>query len=397
MADTPTPTHRRGVLRRLGRLFGSLELSCTLLVLLGVLTWLGTLAQVEHGLYEAQKTYFESYVLIHWLGSFPLPLPGANLLLSLLFANLFVGGVLRLRRSWSTAGVLVTHLGIALLLVAGFVKLHLSEDGHLTLFEGQQASHFQSYHRWELVVTERRPDGERLEHVVPQERFLDATPARPARLDSPALPFSLQVEHVLPNARPRLVAGTQPAAGAEGLPAVGGVSMEPLARDSASERNAAAVFARVLSGANALGSWSWGRELQPSAFDVDGRAFTLGLRRERYPMPFSVALDDFEKQDHPRLDMPRSFASEVRIRDASGERPVRISMNQPLRAGGLVLYQASWGPAGAAPGAPLFSTLAVVRNPADQLPLVGCLVIALGLGFHFGRMLWLRLRRGLPA
>ena len=43
-------------------------------------------------------------------------------------------------------------------------------------------------------------------------------------------------------------------------------------------------------------------------------------------------------------------------------------MNEPLRDGGLVLYQASWGPVGrAGPATPLFSTFAVVRNPADQL------------------------------
>ena len=62
-------------------------------------------------------------------------------------------------------------------------------------------------------------------------------------------------------------------------------------------------------------------------------------------------------------------------------------MNEPLRDGGLVLYQASWGPSNARPGERLFSTLAVVRNPADHWPLAACLVIAAGLLFHFGRML----------
>jgi len=59
----------------------------------------------------------------------------------------------------------------------------------------------------------------------------------------------------------------------------------------------------------------------------------------------------------------------------------------------LVLYQASWGPSNAHPGQPLFSTFAVVRNPADQWPLVSCIVIALGLVWHFGRMLARHVRR----
>ena len=58
-----------------------------------------------------------------------------------------------------------------------------------------------------------------------------------------------------------------------------------------------------------------------------------------------------------------------------------------LRDGGLVVYQASWGPANAMPGARLFSTFAVVRNPADPWPLIACLVIAAGLAYHFVRKL----------
>ena len=43
--------------------------------------------------------------------------------------------------------------------------------------------------------------------------------------------------------------------------------------------------------------------------------------------------------------------------------------------------------ADARPGEPLFSTLAVVRNPADQYPLYACIVIAAGLVLHFSRRL----------
>ena len=72
---------------------------------------------------------------------------------------------------------------------------------------------------------------------------------------------------------------------------------------------------------------------------------------------------------------------------------MKIEMNRPLRDQGLVLYQASWGPANARPGTPLFSTLSVVRNPADQWPTWACLVIFLGLVIHFGRRLWIYVRR----
>ena len=109
-------------------------------------------------------------------------------------------------------------------------------------------------------------------------------------------------------------------------------------------------------------------------------------------MPFALVLDRFTKVDHPRMGMPRSFESDVTVHEMSTSRQVTISMNEPLREAGLVVYQASWGPSTAGPGDPLFSTLSVVRNPADQLPLVGCIVIAAGLLLHFGRRLgrWVR-------
>ena len=49
--------------------------ACVLLVFLFLLTLFGTLEQVEHGLYEVQKKYFESWFLMHQLGPISLPLP----------------------------------------------------------------------------------------------------------------------------------------------------------------------------------------------------------------------------------------------------------------------------------------------------------------------------------
>jgi hypothetical protein len=40
----------------------------------------------------------------------------------------------------------------------------------------------------------------------------------------------------------------------------------------------------------------------------------------------------------------------------------------------------------------LFSTFAVVRNPADQFPLYACIVIATGLVLHFTRKLLRHIR-----
>ncbi len=372
----------------------SLGLSCVLLLLLGLLTWLGTLEQTRTGLYEVQRKYFESFVLFHDAGGVSIPLPGANLVMSVLFANLLAGGIARLRRDASTAGVLVAHLGIVLLLVSSFVKLHHSTEGHVTLYEGQSAAHFQSYYRWELAVLEGTPEGELVERVVPHDRFESASGEATVDISGAGLPFRLAVHHFLANCSP-LPKGPMFEVD---LPVVDGVFLRERPRDASAERNIAGVYVELIERAGRVHQGLlWGAQAAPWTVEVDGRRFAIELRKERYPLGFALSLADFRKEDHPRLNMPRAFESDVELVEGAAKRTVTISMNQPLRTGGLVLYQASWGPASARPGDPLFSTFAVVRNPADQLPLISCLVISLGLIWHFGRMLVRHVRREVRA
>lgn len=368
----------------------SLGLSCVLLILLGVLTWLGTLEQTRTGLYEVQRKYFESFVLFHDAGGVSIPLPGANLVMCVLFVNLLAGGIVRMRRDASTAGVLVAHLGIVVLLASSFVKLNHSTEGHVTLYEGQRAAHYQSYYRWELAVLEYGADGRALERVVPHAAFEKASLDAPVAIDCGELPFEVRVTHFLANCSP-LPKGPMFEVD---VPVVDGVFLREKPRDPTAERNIAGAYVEVRerSGATRTGVL-WGAQAAPWRLELGGRSFALDLRKERYPLGFTLALVDFRKEDHPRMNLPRSFESDVEVREGEAERALTISMNEPLRTAGLVLYQASWGPSNARPGQALFSTFAVVRNPADQWPLVSCIVISLGLVWHFGRMLARHVRR----
>lgn len=376
----------RAVLERALRALSSLRLACVLLILLGILTWLGTLEQVSNGLFEVQKKYFESFVLIHRAGPVPIPLPGANLVLSLLFLNLVVGGVLRLRKGAATAGILVAHLGILLLLVSAFVKHRYSNEGHVTLYEGDRADSFQSYFLWEIAILEDLGEGRVREHLIPNDRLAEASGAARARFTSPELPFEVEVSRFLRNCEP----GSASAGRASTSAAVDGVILAELPLRPQAEANIAGATVEIVDEKQGMRRTGllWGAEAKPLTVTAAGKAWAITLRRERYPMPFSVALEHFTKEDHPRIDMPKSFASDVVVTENGALRPVRISMNAPLREKGLVLYQASWGPADAGPATPLFSTFAVVRNPADRLPLAACIVIALGLVGHFSRKLF---------
>lgn len=368
------------LLQRIVDVFSSLWLSALLLSLLALLTWLGTLEQVDHGLYEVQKKYFESFFLFHEVGPISIPLPGANLVMWLLLVNIVIGGIVRMRKTKATIGVLITHLGIILLLVAGFVKNYFSTDGHITLFEGESADYYQSYYRWELAILEEQADGTVAEHILSHDQVAACIGAEGRVFRSSTLPFEVRLTHFLKNSRPMPKGPMFEVK----VPVADGLFLSELEPEPEAEANVAGVCVTVTGrdGSQQSGLL-WGVERAPLTVRMAGKRYGLTLRHERYPMPFEVQLLDFIKEDHPRMAMAKAFESDVKVREDGSERTVKIEMNAPLRDRGLVLYQASWGPENAGPQTPLFSTLSVVSNPADQYPFYACIVIAVGMLLHF--------------
>ena len=114
--------------RSLWKFAGSYGLGIALMLILLVLTFAGTLHQVRlsssMGPEAAIESFFGApYVLIPLGGEnslVSLPLPGMGITCALLFANLLIGGMFRVRWTWRHAGVLVAHGGI-LLLLAGIM------------------------------------------------------------------------------------------------------------------------------------------------------------------------------------------------------------------------------------------------------------------------------------
>ncbi len=362
--------------------FSSLGLSCALLILLAVLTYLGTIDQVEHGLFEAQKKYFESIIVFNAIG--PIPLPGAYLVMMTLFVNLVLGGLVRIRKGWATAGVIIGHIGILMMLGAGLVKFYWSNEGHVTLYEGQSKSEYESYYDWELVVLEPTAKGTTIEHPIAPKAVESSTGAQGRVFKDPTLPFDLQLTHYMRNCR---VMPKGPMFEVD-VPVIDGAFLSELSLDKETEQNVPGLYATAIGrdGTHTTGIVT-GEANGPLSATFDGKSFGLILRRQKFPMPFAVRLDKFTKEDHPRMSMAKEFSSDVTVTGPNSTRALKISMNQPLRDKGLVLYQASWGPSNARPGDRLFSTLAVVSNPSDKWPLWSCLVIAAGLLLHFSRKL----------
>jgi hypothetical protein len=374
--------------------FGSYTLAVTLLLLLLVLTAVGTFAQAHMSLYDVQRRYFDSLFAVVDVGPVSVPLPGGALTIALLSINLVVGGVLRLRRGASTAGILVTHLGMLVLFAGGLVETLASDKGQMTLHEParggtadalSESDRFSSYYEWELAVAERKADGTLTEHVVPWSR-LEGLGARALRAASKDLPFEVLVTGWSPNGRPRRAVG--PGQG------VNGWVIEALEREMEAERNVPAAVVTLARAGTGHGPRAivWGRQAFPWATTVDGRTFEVDLRHRSWPLPFRVRLNRFVHEMHPGTRMDSRFSSYVTKIEGGLERDVHITMNEPLRHRGYTFYQSGWGPPDAPPGTPRYSTFSVVRNPSDRVPILACFVIAVGLVLHFGRRLLRHIR-----
>jgi len=96
-----------------------LRVTVICLALLFLLTLLGTFHQVSHGLYDAQQRYFGAWITL--VGGI-VPLPGAQLVLWVLFVNLVAVTAVRFVYRWSRVGILIIHLGMFVMFFGMFLR-----------------------------------------------------------------------------------------------------------------------------------------------------------------------------------------------------------------------------------------------------------------------------------
>lgn len=365
-------------------ILGSFGLACILFLLALLLTFIGTLYQVDHGLYEAQRLYFDSFYVIHYFFDVvPVPLPGVFLIMCLLALNLIVGGMIRMRKDWKRAGVLIIHVGILIMLAGGLVKRAYATEGHMALHEGDSANEYVSYSNWELAIAKANAEGEVPEYIIPDSALRNIDADNPGQIALDELPFQLEVTDYMVNAQPMPASAPM----AVGKP-LDGVVLRELDRQPQIEQNQPGAYlrAKTANGQEQEGivwgdSWFW--PVEPWIIETESGPYAVTLRKKSWPVPFEITLDDFQMEKHPGTQMAASYSSFVTKTQGNSDQNVHISMNAPLRYKGYTVYQESWGPSNGDPNTPLWSQLRVVRNPSDQWPLYSCIVISIGLVLHF--------------
>lgn len=488
---------------RLWKFLSSLKLTVVLLTLSTLLVFLGTLAQVHEGLWEAQTRWFKSFLVWKRAGD-PWWVPpvftgGYTLGFSLLF-NLIAAHINRFQMRWSKAGIHLTHAGIILLLVGQLATDLLSRESFISFAEGETRADSESHRDIELVAI-AAPDASGRERVV---AFAEAALQAGRELQSTEIPFRMRIVEagenceVYAHATVKETAGTVITAlsalesrysSAEALPAlaaqaatndgrasvwrralrtlgedprdltgsVNRVAANPersaklvaslksgfretmlaefrrirpmeaanpqaLARKYAAgeiaanrpiplealppastqgagqnyllnrvpaargmdQRNTPFLIVEVLHGQTSLGTWLVSPWFRPQEVSLDGKTFRIGLRREIYAQDFSLTLLKTTHDVYEGTDIPKHFQSRVRLENPakSEKREVDISMNNPLRYGGLTFYQHQMGRT-ELEGGKGTSSLQVVKNPGWITPYLGCTVVAVGMVWQF--------------
>jgi hypothetical protein len=405
------------VLKQFLKIFTSLKLTVILLSFAILLVFIGTIAQVDEGLYQAQARYFRQWIILGldiFGRKIPIILPGGYLIGTMLLANLICAHVYRFQLSRKKIGIMLAHSGVILLLVGQLTTDMMARETQMRFVEGETKSYSESPRSYELIFTTDDGANGNLEVA-----FSDKLLVRGGEITNENLPFTIRVKSFWKNSDANFRAPMMQ----NGPPlATNGVAMSfdfsPAADvKTMDDKNAPTALIEIIGTNGSLGDWivsDWtsddakiaeledhyaqlmgagmttkiiARLVEPQSVFAGGKKFTFALRPEQVRHPFSVKLLKATHSVYSGTDIPKDFRSRVQLQNPqTGEnREVEISMNHPLRYAGLTFYQyqMSAGEAVLQAGETPSSTLQVVRNPAWLTPYLGCALVAAGLVTQF--------------
>jgi len=363
------------------KFFTSLRLTVVLLALSIILIFAATLDQVNLGIWAVQEKYFRAFIVLWDVKGFPVPVfPGGYFIGGLLLINLVASHIYRFKLTWKKSGILLTHAGLIVLLVGELLTGLWQEEFQLRLDQGQTRNYSESYRFNELAVIDATDPQWDQVVAIPEERLKDGDPIQHERL-----PFRIVTRAYYPNAavqmREQLGNVSTPPPATRDIGARLAIIPLPVTYKQ-NERNLPAAVVELIGPANApLGTWVVSTMLvQPQTFDYAGRTWRLAMRFERAYKPYDLTLLKFSHDRYLGTDIPKNFASKVRLHSADGKTDLEalIYMNNPLRFDGLTFYQAGFD------NNDTTTILQVVRNPSWLLPYIACIMMGLGLVLQFG-------------
>src|SRR6201987_4828771 len=357
----------------------SLKLTVFCLGCAMILVFLGTLDQVNIGVYEAENRYFKSFFLYFTLPGTTLKIPwfpSGYLVGGVLLMNLIAAHLARFKFSLKKAGILVLHSGVILLLLGQLFTSLFQVESQMRLDQGETKNYSLSYYHDEFAVIDTNaPDSDPVISIPNAQLYKGHKIGLPVDslevgIDEYFINSALLRPDQLPSSNyPHLQIGPMAVA----------VQTERTYKEN--QRNMPTAAVSVWQGGRHDGSWNLAAGFpRPVRLQAGGKNYQIVLRPKRFYKPFAIQLVQFSHDRYAGTDIPKNFSSRVRLVDSSRheDRETLIYMNHPLRYQGLTFYQSGFE------NNDKTTILQVVQNPSWLVPYVSCALIAFGMLLQFG-------------
>jgi ResB-like family protein len=370
------------MINKLAKLFkpiASLKLTIFCLACALVLICVGTLDQVNIGIFEAQNRYFKSFFLYFHPPGTDLKIPwffGGYTIGGVLLINLIAAHVSRFKFTWRKLGIIVLHSGLILLLIGQLLTSLFQVESQMRLDQGESKNYSESFYHDELAIIDTSaPDSDQVISIP------DSELRRGNRINLPLDSLEVTLSDYYSNSA--LIQTSQLPS-----PDYPHLKLGPMAvavrvakTYKQDERNMPTASVSIFQNGRSVGSWNLASGFpKPASFQAGGKSYQIVLRPKRYYKTFFVRLDEFRHDRYAGTDIAKNFSSRVRLIDQSNheDRESLIFMNHPLRYAGLTFYQAGFD------NNDHTTILQVVKNPSWLIPYFSCALMVFGLIVQFG-------------
>jgi hypothetical protein len=363
--------------------FASIKLTVYCLFWLTVLTFWGTLYQVENGIYQAQEQFFNSFI---FFGFGFIPLPGGMLVMGVLFVNLMGSFLVHYQAGWRMPGLMLIHIGLIMMLLGGFFTKITGIEATVSLYEGYGSNLAASRTEWEISFADDQQWVQRYQAVD----LSDLRKGKKFQFRDSEIRFEVMEVYAHAEGITADSLATPPAKVPDST--VGNVAIQPLPKLKTPEDHFPAIRLKVEGAKGVEQIILTPRDQQAFGLELEGgEARFVVLRRKRYELPLFMELNDFRRSYYPGSQMAKDYRSLITVHFGEDiSRDVVIKMNEPFRINGWTFYQQSFA---VRDDNSEMSVFAVTRNFGRLVPYWATGITSVGLAMHFLQMQWMQLRR----
>jgi len=367
---------------------GSLYLTVAAIMVLAILVIWGTFYQVDNGIYAAQERFFNAWItMIAGI----IPFPAVKTVVLVLSINLLVAAFRKRPLNINTFGLIVTHIGVAVLIAGTAIAANYNQESAVTLAQGESTSETCNFASWQFVArVTGRQNGAAASNVY---RFDLKKLRHGQRIKLPPTSLTVTLQNIYKNCGAKLDTVDRRTI----------TALQPLKLSTEEGRNTPGIIYSVTAPGDKNQSeqqknvnFLYSGMVDPTPFYYGKDTILLSLEPEPMQLPLKVTLLKFSAAWHPGTSKAKSFESRLRVLGKNIDREVVVEMNRPFRYKSYTFYQMGYSEQDGG----YTTTLAVVKNPLRYMPYISSLIIVAGLFMHFivkmGRYVYQTGQKGRP-